>query len=149
MFATDGRGQDASAPDAPLPQLVGEWWLKPTLRAKTEIQQTLRFFKCQVKKCSQVYLMLQHWMVAESNIGHEDKDRVDSMHFARRGAPTFPCNTLLPFLPPARGNDSGATTIFSHKLCLLLVAPWLPWQLSKHCLVAPLQSVLGSGLPPL
>ena len=40
MFATDGRGQDASAPDAPLPQLVGEWWLKPTLRAKTEIQQT-------------------------------------------------------------------------------------------------------------
>ena len=103
MFATDGRGQDASAPDAPLPQLVGEWWLKPTLRAKTEIQQTLRFFKCQVKKCSQVYLMLQHWMVAESNIGHEDKDRVDSMHFARRGAPTFSCNTLLPFclLPEA------------------------------------------------
>ena len=47
--------------------------------------------------------MLQHWMVAESNIGHEDKDRVDSMHFARRGAPTFPCNTLLPFclLPEA------------------------------------------------
>ena len=47
--------------------------------------------------------MLQHWMVAESNIGHEDKDRVDSMHFARRGAPTFSCNTLLPFclLPEA------------------------------------------------